>query len=114
MAMPRWKKTNQGIEYAVINKARGLKRGERGQSWDDPRSSNLVEYEEGDYVCIDPFTDSDGNSRSLWPVYCEFVRYVTDEIAEVKIGPESEESSHTWFKYPAGNYLIHEGYITPQ
>lgn len=102
----------------IVHKARGLYRWERNEGWSEDRDTDnvLCDFEEGDAIIIDPFSKLtvDG-SPYLWPVYGTFREYVTDEIAKVYIPPPREDKeSRTWFKGGEGEYLIHEGYLTPQ
>lgn len=97
----------------VLNKARGLYRWERGEGWPEERD-DMTTFEQGQAVTIDPFKNATVNdSPYFWPVFCTFLEYVTEDIARVYI-PEEGEDSRTWFKEEAGEYLIHEGYLTPQ
>jgi len=101
----------------VVNNARGLYRWERDEGWENDEHQHLTNFDEGQAVTIDPFHDIDyGNGpRWLWPVYCTFKEYVTEDVAKVYIPPSSEEgSTNCWFHHGEGEYLIHEGYLTPQ
>lgn len=75
---------------------------------DDSGYSEDLTFEEGDAICIDPFED-------CWmPVYGEFIRYVTDTIAEIYLPPRSDDAWPTHcLTMPEGNYYIHEGYLKP-
>lgn len=88
------------IEAWVQNSARGLYR--KGD----------YEFSEGQAITIDPFRDVDSEAFMFWPIYGEFIEYVTDDIAKVYIPPGNDDS--VWFREDAGEYLIHEGYLTPQ
>lgn len=96
------------VEREIISTAKGVYRWEGGRDWDKE-----ITFESGDYICIDPFTFRDKDATHLWPIYCEFVEYVTENIAKVYI-PETVEDTNVWFRHGEGEYLIHEGYITPQ
>lgn len=79
-------------------------RWERGEEWPEDMT-----FEQGDAICIDPFD-------RLWlSVYGTFVEYVTDDVAKVYIPPPSDDVwPNHWFDMSEGEYLIHQGYITPQ
>ena len=101
------------MEKWIQNKGRGLYR------WEDPKqgwteTDPLWGFEEGDAIKVDPFPDRLAEALALWPIYGTFCEYVTDDIAKVYIPPESNDPCPTWFNEEAGEYLIHEGYLTPQ
>lgn len=101
----------------IVYKARGLYRWERNEGWSEDRDTDdvLCYFEEGDAITIDPFSKlTVDDSPYLWPVYGTFREYVTDEIAKVYIPPTKKTDGKTWFKEGEGEYLIHEGYLTPQ
>ena len=101
-------------EVEIIVKAKGMYRHEPDQGWKEEKYKHLVDFEQGDHICIDPFSRMTvHDSQVLWPVFGEFVEYVTEDIAKVYI-PEGSEDSNTWFNEPEGEYLIHEAYLTPQ
>lgn len=105
------------VETFVQESARGLYRWERGEGWPESRGPNsLCQFDEGDAITIDPFKGFDygDGPEWLWPVYGTFREYVTDDIARVYIPPAGEDGPSTWFHEGEGEYLIHEGYLTPQ
>ena len=101
------------MEKWIQNKGRGLYRWERDEGWCE-RHGKFCDFEEGDAITIDPFKDRLTGSKALWPIYGTFREYVTEDIAKVYIPPESNDPCPTWFNEEAGEYLIHEGYLTPQ
>lgn len=101
------------LTAVVINSGSGLYRWERGEGWQEGYD-NLCDFEEGDAITIDPFKDRTPGAMALWPIYGMFLEYVTDDIAKVYIPPERNDPAPTWFNEEAGEYLIHEGYLTPQ
>jgi hypothetical protein len=66
-------------------------------------------FEQGQAITLDPY---DG----FWlPVYGEFREYVIDDLAKIYLPPFAEDSWPIhWFEEPEGEYIIHEGYLTPQ
>lgn len=107
--------SNSSITAWVENKARGSYRWERDEGWVSEHGE-LCDFDEGDAIVIDPFKDvRDKNSKCLWPVYAEFRGYVEQDIAKVYIPPAGEGNpNNVWFDGPAGEYYIHQGYLTPQ
>lgn len=101
-------------ETFVQNMARGLYRWEEPeQGWND--IDPPWGFNEGDAIKIDPFPDRLENSTALWPIYGTFREYVTDDIVQVYIPPISKDNdAPVWFIGGEGEYLIHEGYLTPQ
>lgn len=103
------------LTHSIVNSARGLYRWERDEGWEKDEHQHLVEFEEGDAVCIDPFSDRLRNAPNYWPIYCTFLEYVTEDIAKVYVPPDADDTKdRTWFNEGEGEYLIHEGYLTPQ
>lgn len=101
------------LEATIINSGRGLYRWENPeQGWE--QTDPLCGFESGDAIKIDPFRDQTPGSEALWPIYGEFCEYVTEDIAKVYIPPESNDPFPVWFNGEKGEYLIHEGYLTPQ
>mgnify|MGYP000070016543 CR=1 FL=1 len=102
-------------EKTVLTKARGLYRWERGEGWPKTRNQNsLCTFERGQAITIDPFRNlSVKKCNYFHAIYGTFKEYVTDDIARVYIPPASE-NDNCWFKEGEGEYLIHEGYLTPQ
>lgn len=78
--------------------------------WED-----MCDFDSGDAITIDPFVDSRkcATQSFLGPVFGTFIEYVTEDIAKVHIPPEDTDS-RSWFDGDGGDYLIHEGYLTPQ
>lgn len=99
------------MEAKVISTATGSYRWERDEGWQEE-----FVFEEGDFIVIDPFShdDPDNKSRWTWPIFGEFVEYVTDDIAKIYVPEKSGNSQASWFPWGEGEYVIHEGYLTPQ
>lgn len=100
------------LEAFVVQTARGMYRWEHENRWDTVPP--LEGYSDGDAIEINPFPHITAGSKILWPVYGEFREYVSNNIARVYIPPERNDPLPTWFVGPAGDYLIHRGYILPQ
>jgi len=101
------------LETKIINSASGVYR------WNDPEQGWKQTppnggFESGDAIKIDPFPDTTPGSEALWPIFGTFCEYVEERIVKVYIPPESNEHPPVWFKDEPGEYLIHEGYLTPQ
>lgn len=101
------------LETVVINEASGLYRWNNPeQGWEEtPPNSG---FESGDAIKIDPFPDTTTGSEALWPIFGTFCEYIEGRIVKVNIPPESNDAPPVWFKGEAGEYYIHEGYLTPQ
>lgn len=68
----------------------------------------------GDTVSINPFYD-------LPCIFCKFIEYVTEDYVIVEVPPLSDRSAHlpprrresslTWFRESAGNYIFPAKYM---
>jgi len=99
MTIERWV-----VQQPSVDQFEATYRWERDAGW-----TKCLNFEEGDAIIIDPY-------ERLWlPIYGTFIEYVTDDIAKVYIPPSSDDSWPIhWFDEGEGEYLIHEGYLTPQ
>lgn len=98
------------LEAFIVETAKGSYRWEEPQGWSDLQPLDL-EY--GDAITVNPFPEHSSNAQALWAAFGEFRGYVTEDIMKVYF-PETDENSNCWFKEEAGEYLIYEGYVTPQ
>lgn len=99
------------IESFVVETARGLYRDEMEYPERERHSRGYTFYS-GQDVLIDPFCSDEDVLRGI---YVTFLEYETDDIARVRIRPNSENRrTSTWFDEPAGEYYIHERYLIPR